>query len=127
MAKLSPKDPQFGIPVAARLRNDLAFRFNTEAEKAGKTLSRYISEYIEKVAMTEKKVAELIYLLKQEKIAVEAKGKLLKELQTQLAKEREIAKKTAGRFIIEITKGNQEQATQLINNYNNILNDEKSK
>ncbi len=127
MAKLSPKDPQFGIPVAARIKKELAFRFNNEAQKTGKSLSRYIAEYLEKLVATEKKFAELNNQLNQSQIAIGSKEKLLKELEAQLYKEREIAKKTAGKFIMEITKGNQKQATQLIQTFNTILKDEKSK
>ena len=127
MAKLSPKDPQFGIPVAARIRKELAFRFNAEAGKTGKTLSRYISEYIEKIAAIEKRVIELSDQLIQGKTTAAGMEKLQKELEAQLTKEREIAKKVTGRFILEITKGNQKQANQLIQTFNTILKDEKSK
>ena len=98
MAKLNPKDPQFGIPIAARIRKELAEHFNLEAQKQNTSFSKYISEYLENAAVIE----------------------------TQLYKEREIVKKTVGRFIIEITKGNKDDAKIFIEKYNQILKEEKS-
>ena len=104
MAKLNPKDPQFGIPIATRIREELAHKLNEKAEHSGKTLSRYVAELIEKASTNEKR---------------------LEEISEQLTKEKELAKKVAGRFILEITEGNKSLATKLIQTYNSILNDER--
>ncbi len=126
MAKLAPKDPQFGIPVASRIDEDMAFSMNKEALKAGKTLSLYISEYLKKAAGFEKKIAELQVQLSKEKELNEAQKKKIAELTKQLANEKEFAKKVAGTFIIELSEGDKSHATQLIKTYNTILKDEQS-
>jgi hypothetical protein len=125
MAKLTPKDPQFGIPVATRIRQELAFRFNKEAADSDKTLSRYVAEFIDKAATTEKRLKEReLELVKEKEIAL-TREKRMKELETQITREKATAQKTASRFIVEISKGHKEKATQLIQTYNNILNDER--
>jgi len=127
MAKLAPKDPQFGIPVATRIREEMAFRLNREAEKAGKTLSLYLSEFMEMASANEKKIQELeIRLVKENELKL-IEEKKLKETQTQLLREKGIAKRAAGRLIIEIAKGSEKKVNDLIQNYNSILKDEKSK
>lgn len=98
MAKLNPKDPQFGIPIAARIRKELAEHFNLEAQKQNISFSKYLSECLENASV----------------------------IQTQVSKEREIVKKSVGRFIIEITNGNKSDAKIFIERYNQILKEEKS-
>jgi len=127
MAKLAPQDPQFGIPIASRIREDIAFRFNKEAENAGKTFSRYISEYIERAVINEKKIAELTSQIASEKQRTSGSEKKLQELQTQLNREKELTKRMVGKFIMEISEGKQKQATEYIKIFNTILQDEKSK
>jgi hypothetical protein len=127
MAKLNPKDPQFGIPVAARTRKEIAFDLNERAKKAGKSFSRYLSEHLEKADANEKKVAELTKQLEKELQTIKAKEQEITKLQAWLAREKEQTKAIISRFIIEISKGNQKQANQLIQTYNTILKDEKSK
>jgi predicted DNA-binding protein len=106
MAELECKDPEYGIPVATRIPEEIAFRFNKEAEQASKTLSCYLAEFIERAIANEKQ---------------------LTELEAQLLKDKEIAKNIAGRFIVEISKGDKAKAMELIHTYNTILKDEKSK
>ncbi len=127
MAKLAPKDPQFGIPIASRIKEDIAFRFNKEAGKAGKTFSSYVAEYIEKAITNEKKITELATQLSLEKQKVSTAERQLREMQTQLNRERELTKRTVGKFIMDISKGKQKQATQLIEAFNTILKNEKPK
>lgn len=125
MAKLSPKDPQFGIPVATRIREELAVRFNKEAADANKKLSRYLSEFIENAIINERLLKNLQLETAKQKETVLTKEKRVKELETQLQKDKTIAQKTASRFIMEVTKGHKEKATQLIQTYNDILQDER--
>ncbi len=106
MAKLAPKDPQFGIPIASRIDSKIAFWLNDKAGYEGKSLSRYIAEFITKASIIEKRA---------------------KELEAQLFNEREKAKKTIGAFIIEISKGDKKRATELIQIYNKFIQNEKSK
>lgn len=125
MAKLNPKDPQFGIPVATRIREELAFRFNKEAITGNKTLSRYVAEFIERAILQEKQLKDVQVELAKAKEIAATNETHCKGLQAQLIKEREIIKKTVGRFILEITEGSKTKATQLIETYNTILKDEK--
>jgi predicted DNA-binding protein len=125
MAKLSPKDPQFGIPVASRMNKETAFQMNKEAERTGKTLSRYLSEYIEKAKVFEKKIKELTEQLTREKEISGAKEKRIAELQSKLDYEKELIKRVTGKFILEISEGKQKQATQFITTYNKILKHER--
>ena len=127
MAKLNPTDPEFGIPVAARIRQELAIRFNKEAGLTNKTLSRYISEYIEKAVINEKEIKELTSQLVLEKQKVPAAEKKLQELQIQLDRERELTKRVVGKFIMQISEGEEKSATKYIRTFNTIFQDEKSK
>lgn len=127
MAKLAPKDPQFGIPIASRIKEAIAYRLNKEAGKAGKTFSRYVAEYIEQADASEKKVTELTIQLAGEKARTAAAEKQQQEMQAQLTKEKELTKKVVSEFIIKISEGRQKQANQLIETYNNILKNERTK
>ena len=127
MAKLAPKDPQFGIPVASRIDKDTALLMNKQAEKQGKSLSRYISEYIKRATSFEKKIAELASLIAKEKEISTTKERKVAELQSQFTQERELMQKAVGRFILVISEERQKQAGQFIQLYNSILKDEKSK
>ena len=148
MAKLAPKDPQYGIPVSSRINSDLAFRLNAEAEENGMSLSRYIAEYIErvepyekdilertnlldraweKISSNEKKIKEQATQLEREKVTVAAKEKRLKELESHLLKRREILNKVLNRFIFEISDGNKKQQVKYIETYNAIWKDEQQK
>ncbi|HVA98142.1 MAG TPA: hypothetical protein VNG53_04545 [Bacteroidia bacterium] len=121
MAKLTPKDPQYGIPVSARIRGEVAYKFNEQAEKSNKTLSRYVSEFIENALKQEAKLRELsIQIEKAEQINSEQEKKL-QELSEQLKKEAAIYKNTVGKFILEITEGNEKKVNQLIQIFNAIL------
>jgi hypothetical protein len=104
MAKLNPKDPQFGIPVAARIRKDLAFMLNKEAKNQNISFSKYLSGYLEKTFALETKI---------------------EELKTQFTKEQETFKRTAALFILKISAGDKKQATEHIETYNSILKSEK--
>ena len=103
MAKLNPKDPQFGIPVAARIAKETAFRLQADADKNNLSFSKHLSNYLEQAARNEAK---------------------LSELQTQITTEREVFKKAIGRFILFITDRNKEETTRFIQNYNTILKEE---
>lgn len=125
MAKLNPKDPQFGIPVATRMREELALRFNKEANTAHKTLSRYLAEFIERAILNEQQLKKLQTELLKEKELAAANESKFKELQAEFTKGRENTRKTVGRFILEITEGNKKEAAQLIQTYNTIFKDER--
>ena len=125
MAKLNPKDPQYGIPVSARIRGELAHHFNEQAEKENKTLSRYVSEYIENALTLETQIRELSTQLKNVQQINSIQEKKLQELSEQLKKEAAIYKNTVGKFILEITEGNQKKVTQYIQTYNILLQNEK--
>lgn len=127
MAKLNPKDPQFGIPIASRIKETIAFRLNKEAGKAGKTFSRYVAEYIEKADANEKRIAELTAQLDKEKTRAAEAEKQQRELQAQLTREKELTKRVASQFIVKISEGKPKQANQLIETYNNILKNERTK
>jgi hypothetical protein len=127
MAKLAPKDPQYGIPVSARINKDLAFRLNAEAAEAGISLSLYIAEYLERVEPYEKIMEELATQLEREKVTVAAKEKRVKELESHLLKRREISRNVVTRFIFEISDGNQKQRVKYIETYNAIFKDEQQK
>jgi hypothetical protein len=127
MAKLSPKDPQFGIPVASRISIETAFLFNEEAVKQGISLSRYISHFIETALSYQNSMEELEVLLSKQKEATATSERKIAELHAQLIRERELFKRAIGRFIVELSDGKEKRAIQLINNYNKILQDEKSK
>lgn len=101
MARLAPKDPEFGIPIACRIKEDIAYQLNQEAEDAGKTLSRYLSEFIEQAVDYEKRI---------------------KKLEKQIA----YSKRTLSRFIKKISEGDPSEIEQLIDMYNNILEKEKA-
>jgi len=121
MAKLNPKDPQFGIPVSARIREAVAHHFNEQAEKENKTLSRFVSEYIENALKQEAKLRELSLQIQKTEQKNSIQEKKLQELSAQLKREAAIYKNTAGKFIIEITEGNVKKANQFIETYNTIL------
>jgi len=121
MAKLNPKDPQFGIPVSARIRGEVAHHFNEQAEKENKTLSRFVSEYIEKALTLETQIQELSTQLKNEQQINAEQEKKIQELSEKLKKEAAIFKNTAGKFILEIAEGNVKKANQLIQTFNSIL------
>ena len=121
MAKLNPKDPQYGIPVSARIRGELAHHFNEQAEKENKTLSRYVSEYIENALTLETQIRELSTQLKNVQQINSIQEKKLQELSEQLKKEAAIYKNTVGKFILEITEGNEKKVNQLIQIFNAIL------
>jgi len=89
MAKLTPKDPQFGIPIATRIRGELAIHFNNEAAKENKTLSRYVAEFIERAAANQKSLNELQILFAKAKQTAAIKEKWIKDLEAQLLKEKE--------------------------------------
>jgi hypothetical protein len=125
MAKLTPKDPQFGIPIATRIREELAHSFNKEAANSNITLSRYVAEFIENAVANEELLNELQAELSHEKETAVIKDRQFKGLETQILKERELSKKVAGLFIAEITKGDKKQVTQLIETYNKIMKDAK--
>lgn len=125
MAKLNPIDPQFGIPVATRIRKEVAFEFNEKAGKEDKTLSRYLAEFIEKGILNGKQLRKLQAELAQEKQRVTVYEKQVKDLQSQFIKEKESSRKVAGRLILEVTQGDKKQTMQLIETYNTILKDEK--
>lgn len=101
MAKLAPKDPEFGIPIACRIKEDIAFQLNKTAEHAGKTLSRYLAEFIEQAVDYEKRI---------------------KKLERQAA----YSKRALSRFIKEISEDAPEQVERLIDRYNSMLKNEKS-
>jgi ParB-like chromosome segregation protein Spo0J len=127
MAKLAPKDPQYGIPVSSRIDRDLAFRLNAEAEQEGISLSRYIAIYIGRVEDYEKDMVEQANQLDREKVKVAAKEKRVKELENHLLKRRETSKKVVNRFIFEISDGNKKQQVKYIETYNAIYKDEQQK
>jgi|GEM_PF-6611232 hypothetical protein len=102
MARLQCKDSEYGIPVATRIPEEIAYRFNEEAEQEGKTLSRYIAEFIERAKYNEQR---------------------LKELEARIVG----GNKAVRRFILELSEGNSEQINQYIEIYNSILKNEKSK
>jgi len=127
MAKLAPKDPQYGIPVSTRIDRDLAFRLNAEAEEEGMSLSRYLAQYIERVEYYEKDMMEQDTRREREKVTDAAKEKRLKELESQLLKIGEIYKKVVNRFIFEISDGNKTQKVKYLETYNAIMIDERQK
>jgi len=127
MAKLAPKDPQYGIPVSSRINKDLAFRLNAEAEEEGISLSRYIARYIERVEDYEKYMVEQADKRDREKVEVAAKEKRVKELESHLLKRSEILKKVLNRFMFEISDGKKEQKIKCIKTYNAIMKDEEQK
>ncbi len=103
MAKLEPKDPQFGIPIAARIAKETAFKLQADADKNNLSFSKHLSNYLKQATRNETK---------------------LLDLETQITTEREVFRKAIGRFILSITEGNKEQTTRLIENYNTILKEE---
>ena len=127
MAKLAPKDPQYGIPVSTRIDRDLAFRLNAEAEEEGMSLSRYLAQYIERVEYYEKDMMEQDTRREREKVTDAAKEKRLRELESNLLKRREILKNVVSRFIFEISDGNRKQQVKYIETYNAIMKDEQEK
>ena len=127
MAKLAPKDPQYGIPVSSRIDKDLAFRLNAGAEEEGMSFSRYLAQYIERVEYYEKYMEEQETKLKRERVTVVALEKRVKELESQLLKRSEILKKVVNRVMFEISGGNKEQKIKYIETYNAIMIDERQK
>jgi len=148
MAKLAPKDPQYGIPVSSRIDRDLAFRLNAEAAEEGISLSHYLAIYLgrveayekdivelqsllsrayEEISSNEKKIKEQATQLEREKVTVAAKEKRLRELESNLLKRREILKNVVSRFIFEISDGNRKQQVKYIETYNAIMKDEQEK
>lgn len=101
MAKLTPKDPQFGIPIAARIKAELAFALKDEADKQGISFSKYLSQYLQDSSAQTKRIIELEQNLKQE---------------------RELAKTSVAQFIHQITDGDEKEIIRLAEIYNNILN-----
>ncbi len=93
MAKLEPKDPQFGIPIACRIDGDIAFRLNDEAAKEGISLSRYLSRYIKSMGF---------------------KARRIKELERELLVEKEIYKIAVSRTILHATNGKEKETKELI-------------
>jgi septal ring factor EnvC (AmiA/AmiB activator) len=97
----------------------------TQADKLGVTLS----SYVETLVLTQEHNLKQIESLSEQVNALnkEISGykSSLQKMEAQLSKDREVAQKTTSKFIVEVTKGHKEKATQLIQTYNNILNDER--
>jgi hypothetical protein len=105
MAKLNPKDPQFGIPVASRIPEKLATTLNNEAKNNNISLSKHLCTHLQNTSDYKQKITELENLL---------------------LKEKEQNKKIAGKFIIEIAEGDKEKTNELAIIYNTIFKNEKS-
>ncbi|HVA99617.1 MAG TPA: hypothetical protein VNG53_12045 [Bacteroidia bacterium] len=121
MAKLNPKDPQFGIPVSARIRGEVAHHFNEQAEKENKTLSRFVSEYIEKALTQKAKLTELSIQIEKAEQKNSNQEKKLQELSAQIEKTKDAYKKAVGNFILEIAEGNEKKLNEYISIYNKNL------
>ncbi len=106
MAKLTPKDPQFGIPIACRIDGDIAFRLNDNAAKEGISLSRYLSRYIKNIGY---------------------KAKRIKELEGELETEKEIYKLAVTRTILHVTNGKEKETKELIQIFKTEIENERKR
>lgn len=103
MAKLSPKDPQYGIPVSSRINGDLANRLNKEAQKAGKTFSRHLSEYISQASSNEKRIEELDSLIEEQVEIIKQLENEITKLHEAMRRDKIIKKNAISKLIIEIS------------------------
>jgi len=96
-----------------------------QAGKLGVTLSSYVETLVLNQEHSLKQMESLSEQVNALNEQVSRDKSTLLKLETQLQKDKLIAQKTTSRFILEVTKGHKEKATQLIQTYNNILNDER--
>lgn len=113
MAKLKPKDPQFGIPIAARVKESIAQTLKAKALENKISFSRQLALCLEQYTQALEKAAD--------------HQNQINRLHQQIEKERRLHKKTITRFLIEITKNQKESLNPYIETYNKLLSEEKQK
>ena len=106
MAKLNPKDPQFGIPVAARIKKEIADKFQNEAKEQGISFSKRLSDFLEQ----------------SQENAIK-----LQKAQANLENEKSFHKKIVVSFLLQLTDNNKAETQKLITLYKTIEQNERTK